>query len=203
MQYYQDLITDKSFQFLQELSRNYDFILIGGWAVFLFSHALKSKDIDLIIEYGELGRLREKYTVLKNDRLKKYEIKTGEFDVDIYLPHYSELGVDIGEIKKTIVAREGFKTPSIEILFLLKLNAWQNRRGSAKGQKDELDLLSMAILPEFNWGQLLENTAKLNFQEQVILFKDFIDKTVEVKELGLNEQKMARVKKAIFKKIGK
>jgi len=34
MQYYQDLITSKSFKILQDLKRNYKFILIGGWSVF-------------------------------------------------------------------------------------------------------------------------------------------------------------------------
>jgi len=34
MQYYQDLITSKSFKILQDLKRNNKFILIGGWSVF-------------------------------------------------------------------------------------------------------------------------------------------------------------------------
>lgn len=49
MQFYNDIITQKSFAYLQILKKKYDFILIGGWAVFLYSRSLKSKDIDIII----------------------------------------------------------------------------------------------------------------------------------------------------------
>lgn len=203
MQYYQDLITEKSFQYLQELKRDFNFVLIGGWAVFLYSQSLKSKDIDIIVDYAELAKLKEKYVVQKNYRLKKYEIKTGEFDIDIYLPHYSDLGVEIEEVVKPIAVREGFKVPSLEILFLLKLHAWQNRRGSIKGQKDELDLLSMAILPEFDWQKYPEAVKAFDFTELHELFLGSIGKLTEVKELELNQQKMSRVKKMILEKLGK
>ena len=54
MEYYQNIITAKSFQILQALKRQYDFILIGGWAVFLYTRTLKSKDIDIIVDYPAL-----------------------------------------------------------------------------------------------------------------------------------------------------
>jgi hypothetical protein len=59
MQFYHEIITEKSFQFLQELKREYEFVLIGGWAVFLYSHSLKSKDIDIIVDYSELAKLKK------------------------------------------------------------------------------------------------------------------------------------------------
>src|SRR3989338_1964962 len=201
MQYYQDLITEKSFQYLQELKRDFDFVLIGGWAVFLYSHSLKSKDIDIIVDYSELAKMKEKYDVQKNDRLKKYEIKTGEFDIDIYLPHYSDLGIEAEEAQKTSIIHEGFKVPSLEMLFLLKPKAWLGRQGSVKGQKDELDLLSMAVLPEFDWQKYLEMIKTFDFTVLHELFLEFIGKLTEAEELGLNEQKMSRAKKMIFEKI--
>ena len=48
MPYYHDLITEKSWQILQELKRRHTFILIGGWAVYLYTKQLKSKDVDVI-----------------------------------------------------------------------------------------------------------------------------------------------------------
>jgi hypothetical protein len=163
MEFYHNLITEKSFQYLQALNKKYEFVLIGGWAVYLWSRALKSKDIDIIIDYSELAKLKEDYEVAKNDRLKKYEIKTGEFDVDIYLPHYSEIGIGVEDVQKEIVVREGFMIPALEMLLILKLYAWSERRGSAKGQKDELDIFSLAILPEFNWEKYKKMIKDLKF----------------------------------------
>ena len=201
MEFYHEIITQKSFVSLQELKGRYNFILIGGWAVFLYTRALKSKDIDIIIDYPELAKLKESQNVFKNDRLKKYEIKTGEFDIDIYLEHYSDLGIDISAIKNGAVAKEGFLVPRLEILLLLKLYAWENRRGSAKGQKDELDIFSLVFLPEFNWKNY-KNAVKDNaFEKYNRLFEELIKKTKEVKELGINQQKMAKIRKNILTQI--
>ncbi len=197
MQFYHSLVTEKSYKFLQDLKRDFQFILIGGWAVYLYTRALKSKDIDIIVTYEDLAKLKEKFEVFKNDRLKKYEIKTGEFDVDIYLPHYSELGVDVQEIRKKSIAREGFVVPELEILFLLKLYAWGKRRGSAKGRKDELDIFSMIFLPEFDAVKYLTLIKKFGRDK---LHKDLmalIKNTSRIEELGINEQKMAKLKKVL------
>src|SRR3989338_4021762 len=98
-EFYHNLITEKSFKILQDLRKKFKFILIGGWAVFLYAKALKSKDIDIIIDYDELQKLKNDYDVAKNDRLKKYEIKIEEIDVDIYLPYFSELGLKVQEVQ--------------------------------------------------------------------------------------------------------
>jgi len=198
MQFYHSLVTEKSYEFLQSLKRDYQFILIGGWAVYLYTRALKSKDIDIIVDYDELAKLRESFDVFKNDRLKKYEIKTGEFDIDIYLPHYSELGINAQEIQKKSIAREGFVVPELEILFLLKLYAWGERRGSAKGRKDELDIFSLIFLPEFDSKKYLVHIKKHKMDglhgDLVALVKN----TSRIEELGINEQKMAKLKKIIL-----
>jgi len=201
MQYYHQLVTEKSFRFLQELKKDYRFVLIGGWAVFLHTHSLKSKDIDIIVDYDELVKLKDDYEVFKNDRLKKYEIKTGEFDIDIYLPHYSKLGVDIEWTKKRSAAREGFFVPELEVLFLLKLRAWKERRGSAKGRKDELDIFSLAALPEFDWKKFSNYVEEQELGEEKRLFADLLKKTGSVPELGINEQRMAKLRKYILGKF--
>lgn len=201
MQFYHSLVTEKSYKFLQDLKRNYQFILIGGWAVYLYTRTLKSKDIDIIIDYDELAKFRENFDVFKNDRLKKYEIKTGEFDIDIYLPHYSELGIDAQEIQKKSIAREGFVVPELEILFLLKLYAWRERRGSAKGRKDELDIFSLIFLPEFNATKYLVQVKNLGMNKLHGDLVALIKNTSRIEELGINEQKMAKLKKIIFKTI--
>lgn len=201
MQFYHDVITQKSFLYLQELKKKYDFILIGGWAVFLYTRALKSKDIDIIIGYSGLAEMKENYEVVKNNRLKKYEIKTGEFDIDIYLNHYSLLGVEISAIEQSKNNIDGFSVPSLEQLFLLKLFAWENRRGTAKGQKDEIDVFSLAFLPEFDWKKYRQLIKKYKFEEYNKLFVGLLQKTRNIKELNINEQKMSKIRKAILFKI--
>ena len=196
-QFYHDLITEKSWQLLLELKKSYRFILIGGWAVFLYTNSLKSKDIDIIIDYDELAKLKNQFTLLKNDRLKKYEIKAGNFDVDIYLPHYSDLGIDIKRIQETSVIRQGFGVPNLEIFFMLKLYAWHNRRGSIKGQKDELDIFSLVFMPEFNWHHLSNLIKEGGFKEYCEGFLALIKQTSEIMELGVNVQAMSKFKKKL------
>lgn len=201
VQFYNDIITQKSFVYLQGMKKKYKFILIGGWAVFLYSKSLKSKDIDIIIDYDVLAKMKETDEVLKNERLHKYEINTGNFDIDIYVPHYSEIGIDPEEIKKFTIDKEGFSVPVLEILLLMKLFAWHNRRGSSKGQKDELDIFSLVFLPEFNWKKYLEFVEKFNFSEYNKEFIKLLKNTHNIKELNINEQKMAKVRKAMLNQI--
>ena len=78
--------------------------------------------------------------------------------------------------------------PKLEILFLLKLHAWENRRGSVKGRKDELDLFSLAFLPEFDWTAYSIPHA----------FSKLLAKARAISELRLNEQQVARMRKKIL-----
>ncbi len=201
MEYYHGLITKKSFDFLKEFNRKFDFILIGGWAVWLYCRALKSKDIDIIIGYDGLGKMKDSYDVYKNDRLKKYEIKTGEFDIDIYLDHYSSLGAPIAAVAKDHAVKNGFKVPRLEALLLLKLFAWKNRRGSVKGMKDELDIFGLAILPEFDWEEYMRMVKAWRLGSYHREFVGLLKARTSVKALGINEQKMAKAKKYIFSQI--
>lgn len=167
----------------------------------MYSKSLKSKDIDIIIDYDVLAKIKERDEVFKNERLHKYEISAGNFDVDIYVPHYSEIGIDPAEIKNSIISKEGFSVPVLEILFLMKLFAWHNRRGSSKGQKDEFDIFSLAFLPEFDWKKYSEFVKKFNFSEYNEEFTRLLKSTSSIKELDINEQKVAKLKKIILGKL--
>jgi len=48
-EFWNSLLTEKSWEILQELRKDYNFILIGGWAVYLLTKQKKSKDIDIVI----------------------------------------------------------------------------------------------------------------------------------------------------------
>lgn len=49
---------------------------------------------------------------------------------------------------------EGFRVPPPEILLRLKLATHHNRSGSAKGRKDLIDIVSLLLLPYFNWSKI-------------------------------------------------
>ena len=200
-QYYHDLVTQKSWQLLQDLKQKYKFVLIGGWAVFLYTKALKSKDIDFVLNYPELERLREAFSVTKNERLKKYEIKTEGIDIDIYLPFYSELGLPAERISGHSVVLEGFKVPEVEILAILKAKALQERKGSLKGKKDLIDLIGLFGLEAFNFKKLGEYTEKYQATEFLATVAHEMRQASGIEELGLNVHQMARLKKKILSQL--
>lgn len=202
MEMYHNLITEKSFLLLKELKKQIKFTLIGGWAVWLWAKTLKSKDIDIIIDYSDLGELRKQYEIQKNERLKKYEIKhSSGIDVDIYLSHYSNLGVDVNDINKNTFNLNGFMVPQLELLFLLKLYANHQRQGSLKGKKDEVDIFSLAFLAEFDWRKYQNMVKKYHFAQYHNGFVRLLKRTKEIKETDINQQKMARKRTYILGKI--
>lgn len=196
MQYWDDLITNQSWLKLQELNKKYRFVLIGGWAVFIYAKSLKSKDIDIIVDFKTLSQLRQNFTLNKNERLKKYEIKELQFDVDVYVEHYSKLGLPAEEILKETVNKDGFWVPKIELLLILKQIVFAKRAGTVKGEKDKIDLFSLLQQDiDFNFYQKLLKKYQLKelSNELTIFFKN----TIEIKEIGLDRQKMAKLKKRI------
>lgn len=198
MDYYHQLITEKSFQLLRQLRLDYNFILIGGWAVFLYTNSLKSKDIDIIIDYDELEKFKKNFDVAKNDRLKKYEIKKDGIDIDIYLPFYSALGLPTEEIRNYTRTRSGFTVPRIEALLVLKQVAYAGRQGTPKGEKDKIDIFGLLALKEIDWKFYLKSTRAPELRHLPAELKSLLGQTVEVKELNLNQAKTAKLKKEII-----
>ncbi|MBU1350182.1 MAG: hypothetical protein ABII94_01635 [Patescibacteria group bacterium] len=203
MQYYHNLSTTKSFQILQELKKAFQFILIGGWAIWIYTKALKSKDIDFICDYKILGKLKNKFDISKNNRLKKYEAKIEEIDIDIYLPFYSDLGLPAQEIKKYTKIQEGFQIPRPEILLILKQKAYQSRKDSIKGEKDKIDILSLLLKVNLDFNFYKKILARYNLKIFLQELKNIILAESHVKELGLNKHQYSRFKSKILKLIQK
>ncbi len=189
--FYNDLVTQKSWQTLQDLRGRLDFILIGGWAVYLYAKALKSKDIDLIINYDQLERFKPEFEVIKNDRLKKYEARREEVQIDIYLPHYSNIRIPVEDI--TDLAKiETITVPSLEMLVILKQLAYEERGFSPKGQKDKLDILSLLYFGDFDFGKYQKLVKKFNLKLDL---GKIIKETIKISELGINEYQWSKWKK--------
>ncbi|MEM2056082.1 MAG: hypothetical protein QXS30_00405, partial [Thermoplasmatales archaeon] len=98
MEFWSEIAIDRSFRILQELRKEIDFVLIGGWAVYFLTKALKSKDIDIIVDFKDLTKLKTSIGIQKNESLRKYEAEVEGVSVDIYVPYYSEFTVPPEEI---------------------------------------------------------------------------------------------------------
>lgn len=145
-EFWNELITEKSWEKLQELAKEFDLVVIGGWAVYLWAKQHKSKDIDVIVDLATLQKLKSRFQVEKNNRLKKYEVKFGQFDADIYAAHHSQLELPVEELLARYIAQvEGIKTITPEALLILKQGAELNRKHSVKGKKDAIDIVSLLI----------------------------------------------------------
>lgn len=196
--FYQQYITDESFSLLINLRKKYRFILIGGWAVYFYTNALKSKDIDIIIDFSELEKMKTDFQIEKNERLKKYQIKLEEIDIDIYLPHYSNLGLPVEDIINNTTDVNGFTLLKAEILLITKLTAYINRKNSVKGQKDFIDIVSLLLLDNFNFSRL----KSILKEKQLSKYKSTLVKVVkeikEIPELKLNRHAFSKKKKGIL-----
>ena len=200
MEFYQQLVTQKSWQILKNLQQKFSFVLIGGWAVWLYTKALKSKDIDIVVDYETLGSFKENFEIVKNERLKKYEAKVAEVDIDIYLPFWSDPGLPPELISQYSTVKEGFRVPKPEILLILKQNVYETRKASIKGQKDKIDIFSLLSLPlDFVFYKKILKEAG---QEKIIgNLKTLLKTTIRIKEIGLRNHQMASLRKRVLGQI--
>ena len=194
-EYWNSLLTEKSWKILQEL-RNYNFILIGGWAVYLHAKKQKSKDIDIVVGIKELEKLK-KFGLNKNDNLRKYEIKREETDIDIYVEYYSKLTIPAEDIKNYSVNIEGFKVASKELLLILKQDAFKNREFSVKGEKDMIDIMNLLLFCEIDfkeYGRILEMYKIESYfnelRKMIINFKDYNALNLNPREFKIKKNKI-------------
>lgn len=197
-EFYHNLITGESFKILQELRKKFKFILIGGWAVFLYAKSLKSKDIDIVVDYDELGKIKNDYDIYKNERLKKYEIKSGGIDIDIYLPHFSDLGLKPEQIQNYCQSVEGFIVPIPEVLLILKIHAYRDREGTNKGRKDLIDIFSLLKNTAIDWQKYKGIIKNHNLGDLNECFKKLISSATAIPELDLLNHRISKLKKKIL-----
>src|SRR3989338_7038564 len=196
MEYWNSQLTEKSWKLLQELVKKYNFILIGGWAVYLWTKHQKSKDIDIVVDLSELQKLKQE-NLIKNDRLKKYELKFEEVDVDIYLPYFSKLTMPLESLEEYSSKIEGFNIASKEALLILKQGAEIDRKNSVKGEKDKIDILSLLFFSDIDfkeYKQILEKYSLENYFEKLFsllkTFKDYDSLNLTPQEFKKRKEKI-------------
>ena len=191
MEFWNSSITEESWNKLIEMRKEIDFVLIGGWAIYMYTKMHKSKDIDIIVDYQVFRKLSSVNVVQKNERLHKYEIKSGRFDIDIYLPKYSRLSLPAEDILEHLNRKvEGFMLPVPEALMILKLGAAADRRNSVKGEKDCVDVLSLLFFSDFDpkrFRGMLETYGNVEYARLLLDILKNADKHL-IRYLNLNEK---------------
>lgn len=204
MEFWNSQLTEKSWKMLHEINKKYNFILIGGWAVYLLTKQQKSKDIDIIVSINELQRLKNE-DISKNDKLKKYEIKTGEIDIDIYVEYYSKLAIPSEELKKYTLKIHGFNVLLPEALLILKQGAEIDRQNSVKGEKDKIDIISLLFFSEidFNYKEYLSILKKYSKQDYAKRLLNIIREFNDYNSLGFSPRHFKLKKKEVVEKLRK
>ncbi len=202
-EFWDDLILDRSWNVLISLTKEIDFILIGGWAVYLHAKAIKSKDIDIIVDFENLEKIKLTRGLKKTDFLRKYETKINEISVDIYVPFYSRFSLSIEAINKNIVRIEGFKMPKPEVLLILKQQAELERKDSIKGQKDRIDILNLLLNSEINLKNYLAIAEKHGIENYVKRLKEIVrGARSEFYYLGIDDtRKIKLIKEKILQQM--
>lgn len=198
MAFYNDLITEKSWETLHNLKRQIDFVLIGGWAVYLYTKALKSKDIDIIVSYEDLSELKDFFPITKNERLKKYEARNEAVQIDIYLPFYSKLGLPVEEIIKETGKIDTFALPTPEMLLILKQYTFGERKLSAKGQKDLLDIINLLSKTNIDWKRYKNLLVKLKIENYSKKLVGLLNMNTHLPQLDLNQHEYSKLRKKII-----
>lgn len=131
-----------------------DIVYIGGIAIYL--HAINrpetkelgetTHDADFYISLADMADLRDVEEVTSNRRLSKSQIIKNRCEFDIYTERQSALIVPYQEVAADAVAYGDMRVASLEHLLVLKTEAACDRAGSAKGEKDARDLISIACL---------------------------------------------------------
>jgi len=129
-------------------------VFIGGVAVLLHVRGQKlpdrfielSHDGDFFVSLADFADLRDIEEVTANRRLNKHQIVKGGVEYDVYLENNNGLNVKYADVVASSQVIDGVRVSSLEHLLVLKLDAYRSRRGSAKGAKDERDLIKILHL---------------------------------------------------------
>ena len=187
---WRDEAVERSWRVLGELKGFGDFVLIGGWGVYLWTRKLKSRDIDVYVDQKNFYRLQSElmqrgYALKRNVRLLKFEALISDVEVDIYTPFMSRLAVPCLDVfnRKLYSVIEGFNVAIPEVLLLLKAQVAQERWRAEKGLKDRVDIISLLkfadikrdvleqMLREYNTEHTLRDAIKRAVSESRIEYR--------------------------------
>lgn len=203
MEFWNSNLTEKSWKIMQQLrEKNFDFIVIGEWAAYLWTNLHKSKDIDIVVEnYNSLNFLKKSYDLKKNNNLKKYEIKIEEIEIDIYVPFFLELTIPVEDLKKHSSKIKNFKVVKPEALLILKQGAEQDREKSVKGEKDRIDIITLVFYSGIDFKEYFKLIKKYKIEHFYKRLKKIIANFKDVKYVNMTPRELKLKKKEILDKL--
>ncbi len=171
-------IYEKSLEILKQIidaQTKYDFqiVLIGGWATWMYNPYMKSRDIDLVVEKEDYWKLKNflesiGFSETYGEHLGKKGFLTlyqgDKIEIDVYDETVAGFNVKkmIKNSKEKEIENKPVMVASVTDLIIMKFRSVIDRIGSAKGEKDLSDLL--AILDKHYkdviWGTVVEGMGK-------------------------------------------
>jgi hypothetical protein len=205
MEFWNEAVTVKSWDLLLKIRQlPIRFVLIGGWAAYLWARLHKSKDIDIVVSgFDDLEYLKKNYDLRKNEHLNTYEIIVDEIDVDIYVPHFSKLALPAEEIIAQAVKVENIEAVRPEALLILKQGAELDRRDSVKGKKDRIDIMALIIKVDMDWALYFRLLEKHNLSNYFPRLKEIIAEFKDIKYLDLNPREFKLKKAEVLERLRK
>lgn len=202
MEYYNSLLTERSWRILVELAGGpLGFTVIGGWAAYLWTHAQKSRDVDIVLDsVGDLEQLK-KESPRKNESLRKYELRYGEIDVDVYVPYYSRLAIPPEDVSAHTARVQGFKVASPEALCILKQGAEEARSHSVKGLKDRVDIMTLLLDTGFDYTEYKTLALKYGHTNYPTRLRQMVNTFRDGDYLNLNPRQLKLKKKEVLGKL--
>ena len=195
---WRDEVVERSWRVLGELKGFADFVLIGGWGVYLWTRKLKSRDIDVYVDQNNFYRLQSEltqrgYALKRNVRLMNFEALIGDVEVDIYTPFVSKLVIPCLDVfdRKLYSVIEGFKVTIPEVLLLLKAQAAQDRWHAEKGLKDRVDIISLLKFADVKPDVLKQMLTQYDMQHALrdAIKRAISESRIEYRFLGLAYEK--------------
>lgn len=170
--------TKTSYSVLNGLAGKLDFVLIGGWAVYLHTHQQESLDVDIALGFDELDFFR-KYGIQDYGGINiKYSI-VDDVHVDLFISEFSDrdLPVPVSEILKNFVKIDRMKVVKREMLLLLKLWGYF-RNDEVKLRKDIVDVISLLFYGNVNLKEFeaIVKAHKISRRRSIDVLLEYLDK---------------------------
>ncbi len=141
---------------VRALSEQFDdrLVFLGGVAVYLHvvegalprSFVEPSDDGDFYVSLADFADLRDLYALTVSRPAGKHSFRKNDIDFDVYVESQTRLPVPYAEVARAALVLDGVRIANLEHLLVMKLAALADRQRSAKGRKDERDLVRIGLL---------------------------------------------------------